>query len=63
MPAAPPYGLHDISGYWELGPDGRSITPAVLLPAITKTMLDKVSSEDLISERVVPPARYACRHG
>lgn len=55
MPAAPPYGLHDISGYWELGPEGRSIPPAVLVPTVTKAMLDKMANEDLISMRWCRP--------
>jgi hypothetical protein len=54
-PAAPPYGLHDISGYWELGSDGRSIPPAVLLPTITKSAIEKVADGDLISMRWCRP--------
>lgn len=55
MPTAPPYGLHDISGYWELGLDTRSVPPAVLVPSITKATLDKVADMDLISMRWCRP--------
>jgi hypothetical protein len=46
---------HDISGYWELGPENKSIPAANLLPTVTKTYLDKVVLEDAVSLRWCRP--------
>lgn len=50
-----PFDPHDVSGYWELGPESKSIPPADLLPVITKAMLDKARDADLISYRWCRP--------
>jgi hypothetical protein len=47
--------MHDLSGYWELVPDGRSTPQAELVPGITKATLEKVANEDVISERWCRP--------
>jgi hypothetical protein len=50
----PPFDPHDISGYWELGPDDRSVPPATL----TDTALAKMPEQrdlDLISKRYCRP--------
>jgi hypothetical protein len=46
---------HDISGYWELGPDGKSVPAANLAPNVTKAILDKMALQDLISFRWCRP--------
>jgi hypothetical protein len=53
-PPPPPYGMHDISGYWELGSDARSIPTADLTPA-AKAAAQKVSDADAISMRWCRP--------
>jgi hypothetical protein len=54
-PAPPPYGMHDISGYWELGQDARSIPAADLAPGVTKAAIEKVTDADSISMRWCRP--------
>lgn len=46
---------HDLSGYWELGPENKSIPAADLLPTVTKAYLDKVALEDAVSLRWCRP--------
>jgi len=46
---------HDISGYWELGPENKSIPAANLLPTVTKAYLDKAALEDAVSLRWCRP--------
>ncbi len=53
MPPAP-VDMHDISGYWELGLNDRSIPPAVLTPA-AKLNESKMRDADLISQRYCRP--------
>ena len=53
MPSGP-FDPHDISGYWELGPDGRSIPAADLTPD-AKEVIKKVADEDMISYRWCRP--------
>lgn len=48
QPAADP---HDLSGYWEIEPDGRSIPPAQLASGVTEAKLKAIREEDLISAR------------
>jgi hypothetical protein len=50
----PPVDIHDISGYWELGIDDRSIPPAVLTP-VAKRDEAKMRDADLISQRYCRP--------
>jgi hypothetical protein len=47
--------MHDLSGYWELGPDGRSVPPAQLVPAVTKAKLQQIQEADFISQRWCRP--------
>jgi hypothetical protein len=49
------FDAHDLSGYWELGPDTRSIPAASLVPSVTKAVLDKMALADLISMRWCRP--------
>jgi hypothetical protein len=53
-PTEPPYGLHNITGYWELGTDTRSVPGADLTP-MAKTMMAKVQDGDMISMRWCRP--------
>jgi len=46
---------HDLSGYWELGPENKSIPAADLVPGVTKMVLDKVALEDAVSLRWCRP--------
>jgi hypothetical protein len=52
---AAPVDPHDLSGYWDLGPDGRSVPNAALIPAITKAALEEVNDADRISMRWCRP--------
>jgi len=54
--AMPPYQFdaHDISGYWELGYDDRSVPVAELTPA-GKAAMPKMRNLDLVSERYCRP--------
>jgi hypothetical protein len=48
-PAAPPVDPKDLSGFWELPPDGhdgRNIPAASLAPGVTKAQLDAVAAHD-----------------
>ncbi len=46
---------HDLSGYWELGPEDKSIPAADLAPGVTKAVLDKMALEDAVSLRWCRP--------
>jgi hypothetical protein len=46
---------HDLSGYWELGPENKSIPAAELMFGVTKSVLDKVALEDAVSLRWCRP--------
>ena len=46
---------HNISGYWELGSENKSIPAAALKPTVTKAALDKVALEDAVSLRWCKP--------
>ena len=48
------FDQHDISGYWELGPDDRSVPPADLTETATANMA-AVRDADLISKRYCRP--------
>src|SRR5579871_6590903 len=50
-----PVNPHDLSGYWELGPDGRAIAKAALVPSITQAALKEVEDADTISMRWCRP--------
>ena len=50
----PPVDIHDISGYWELGLDDRSIPAAVLTSAAARNE-PAIRDEDLISQRYCRP--------
>jgi hypothetical protein len=50
-----PVNTHDLSGYWELGPDGRSIPNASLVASITPAALKAVEDGDKISMRWCRP--------
>jgi hypothetical protein len=49
------FDRHDLSGYWELGPDGKSVPPAVLASTATRAVLDKIALEDAVSLRWCRP--------
>lgn len=53
MPAAPA-DMHDMSGYWELGFDDRSVPAADLTPE-AKQIMPKMRLADLISQRYCRP--------
>ena len=53
MPSTP-FDPHDVSGYWELGPDGKSVPAADLTPA-AKEAMNKVAEEDMVSYRWCRP--------
>ena len=55
MAPSEPFDPHDLSGYWELGPDGKSIPEAALTPGVTKAVMDKIIGNDLISYRWCRP--------
>jgi len=55
MVSPDPVDPHDLSGYWDLGPDARSVPSAVLLPRISKTSLQEVEDADKISMRWCRP--------
>jgi len=46
---------HDLSGYWELGPENKSIPQASLAPGVTKAALDKIALADAVSLRWCRP--------
>ena len=46
---------HDLSGYWDLGPDGRNIPPAKLVASVTLEKLQQMRDADLISWRWCRP--------
>lgn len=50
-----PVDQHDLSGYWELGPDGRSISTVSLISSITPAILQNVKEVDEISMRWCRP--------
>jgi hypothetical protein len=52
--AAPAFDPHDISGYWELGPDDRSV-PAAVLTDVGIAKLPGQRDLDLISKRYCRP--------
>ena len=52
---APAFDPHDLSGYWELGPENKSIPAAELVPGVTKPVLDKVALDDAVSLRWCRP--------
>jgi hypothetical protein len=53
MPTGP-VDPHDLSGYWEIGYDDRSVAPADLT-AEAKQMMQKMRDADLISQRYCRP--------
>ena len=55
MAPAAPVDPHDLSGFWELSSEWKSVPPADLLPGITRATLQKVHDADLISERWCRP--------
>ncbi|MEQ1945738.1 MAG: hypothetical protein ABL995_01015 [Bryobacteraceae bacterium] len=56
-PATPAaaFDPHDLSGYWDLGPDGRSVPNAVLAAGAGKATLQEMEDGDKISERWCRP--------
>ena len=54
-PPKPAADLHDLSGYWEIEPDGRSIPPAQLVESVPDAKLKAVREEDLIDARWCRP--------
>src|SRR5437899_568146 len=54
MPASTPADMHDLSGYWELGYDDRSVPEAQLTPE-AKQKMPKMRQADLISQRYCRP--------
>jgi hypothetical protein len=46
MPAPQPAGSRDISGFWELSFDSRSVPPARLVPAVTRARIDGRAKAD-----------------
>ena len=50
-----PVNPHDLSGYWELGPDGRSVPNAALVASVTPAALKEVEDADKISMRWCRP--------
>lgn len=54
MDPPPAFDPHDISGYWELGPDDRSVPPADLTEAANANMA-AARDADLISKRYCRP--------
>jgi hypothetical protein len=55
---ATPADPHDISGYWELGPNSRSVPTADLLPSVSKDAIQKMEETDRISDRWCRPLGY-----
>jgi hypothetical protein len=55
MAPAAPVDPRDLSGFWELSAEWKSVPPADLLPGITRATLQKVHDADLISERWCRP--------
>lgn len=53
-PMGGPFDPHDLSGYWELGLDDRSLPPAELTAA-AKAKMPSMRDEDLISQRYCRP--------
>lgn len=45
------YDKHDLSGFWELSYDGRSVPPAVLQPTVTPAMLAEQAAKDANARR------------
>jgi hypothetical protein len=52
---AVPFDAHDLSGYWELGPENKSVPAAELMPGVTRAVLDKAILEDAVSLRWCRP--------
>lgn len=50
-----PVDMHDLTGYWELGPGGRDIPPAKLVASVSKDKIQQMQDEDRISERWCRP--------
>ena len=50
-PAQAPSDPHDLSGFWELPPDGRNVPQASLAPGITQRVLDRYAAHDAKSVR------------
>jgi len=46
---------HDLSGYWELGSEDKSVPAAELVPGVTKAVLDRVALTDAVSMRWCRP--------
>ena len=56
-PAMPPRAvdMHDLTGYWEIMPNGRSVPPAQLAAGVSKMKLQQMEDADHISERWCRP--------
>jgi hypothetical protein len=52
------YDPHDLTGNWELPPDGRSIPAAKLVPSVSRSDLEHAAEADAISMRWCRPIGF-----